>query len=254
MIHKIGKKGLSFIVQLGQFTFFVRDVSVTAYKMPLIKKLVLDQMFYLGAMSFAVVTITALFIGMAFAVQVLQEFLKFGAGEMIGGVVGLAVWRELAPIMTGVVVAGRVGAALSAELASLKISEQLMAYESLSKNVMQWLIIPRILGVFLMMPFLLIWADVVGVFAGFLVAFLSSQVNSYIYFESMQSMLSMWDFLGGLIKGLIFGAMIGLVGCYFGMTVTGGTSGVGKVTRKCVVVLLLSIFIVNYFLSLILFG
>ena len=219
MIKYVGNKGLRFLNELGYFTLFVKQVSLVAFRVSIIKHAVLHQMFHLGTMSFLVVTITALFIGMAFSVQVLSEFLKFGAGEMIGGVVGLAVWRELAPIMTGVVVAGRVGAALAAEIASLKISEQLMAYEALSKDVTQWLLVPRILGVMLTMPFLLIWADVVGVGAGFLVAFMSNAVNSFTYFESIQSMLSVWDFLGGLVKGLVFGAMIGFLGVYYGLQV-----------------------------------
>lgn len=252
-MYFIGNPIRNFFYELGQIVLFALLLFKSSLKRPIVTYVALQQLHHLGVKSLGVVSLTALFIGLAFSVQILNEFVKFGAGELIGGVVSLAVWRELSPLMSATVVAARVGSALAAEISSLKISEQLLAYKALSKNIDQWILLPRILAVFIMLPLLVVWANIVGVLAGYLMVYLSPFVNASAYFDSIQQLASSWDFVGSMIKAIIFALMIGVLGCFYGCQAEGGTEGVGKATRKMVVVALLSIFVMNYLLSLVLF-
>jgi len=213
----------------------------------------LEQMVLLGTKSLPIVLITAMFVGMAFTVQVAREFLKFGARDMIGGVVGLAVWRELGPLLTGVVFSGRVGAAIAAELGTMKVTEQIEALETMSQDPVDYLIVPRVLACCFMLPMLVGIADIVGFLGGLLVAIGTGRINVYSYFDSAQTMLTTSDIYGGLFKGFLFGLVVALISTYMGLTARSGAKGVGKVTTRAVVVSLISIFILNYFLSLALF-
>ena len=254
MINKLGHSVYRFFYEIGFVCSYFRHLVWVALSEKIIVGELLKQAIHLGSKSFSVVGVTALFIGLAFALQVMTEFVKFGAGSMIGGVVALAVCRELSPLMTGIVLVGRVGSGLTAEISSLKISEQLDAFEALAKPVSQWVCVPRFLAIVLMAPCLTVWSNIVGVLSGYFVVYLSTMVNAAGYFESLQSFLGVWDIIGSLIKSVVFAIVIGTLGCYFGQTVKGGTQGVGIMTRRMVVVSLLTIFILNFMLSVILFS
>jgi len=212
-----------------------------------------NQVVYLGLKSLPVVILTALCVGMAFTVQVVREFLKFGAAEIVGGVVGLAFWRELGPLMTGVVICGRVGAAISAELGSMTVTEQVEALESMSQDKVEYLVVPRVLATTLLLPILVGISDIVGFFGGFFVAIGTGRINPYSFFGSAEQMLRVSDITGGLLKGLIFGFVIALFSCYMGLRARGGAKGVGDNTTTAVVVSLILVFVLNYFLSLVVF-
>ena len=213
----------------------------------------LRQMIQLGIDSLGISFVTALFVGMAFAIQIVREFLKFGAAGMIGGIMGMAMWRELAPLMIGVVVCGRVGAAISAEIGSMKVTEQVEALESLSQDPIQYLVVPRVLACTIMIPLLVGFADIVGFFGGYGVAILTGRVNGEAYFNSAQGMLVMSDIYYGFVKGAFFGFAIAIVSAYQGLQATGGAKGVGIVTTRAVVMSLVTVFILNYFFSVIFF-
>lgn len=237
---------------IGRFSLFFLTVLKHLFTRPIRKRLVYEQMVYLGINSLAITIVTAVFVGMAFTIQVVREFLKFGAGEMVGGIVGMAVWRELGPMMTGAVIAGRIGAAISAELGSMKVTEQVEALEAMSQDPVEYLALPRVLALTLMMPLLVGIADIFGYFSGLLIAISTGRINPNAYFYSTQTMLGLSDITGGLVKGLFFGMAIALIGAYFGLKAESGAKGVGKVTRHAVVVSLITIFVLNYFLSLVL--
>ncbi len=212
-----------------------------------------DQMVHLGVNSMGITIVTALFVGMAFTVQVAKEFLKFGAGKMVGGIVGLAVWRELGPLLTGVVICGRVGAAIAAEIGTMKVTEQVEALESMSQDVVEYLVVPRVLATTLMMPLLVGMADLVGFFGGFLVALGTGRVNPFAFLDSAESMLIPVDIWGGLIKAALFGFIIAVICSYMGLNTKSGAKGVGEMTTKAVVVSLVAVFVLNYFLSLVIY-
>lgn len=249
MFTYIGKKVLKFFTDFGQITYLIGQSFKGIFTGKRIFKRTVEQMLVLGVHSIPVTLMTAAFVGMAFTLQVVKEFLRFGAAELIGGVVGLAVWRELGPLLTGVVVAGRVGAAISAELGTMKVTEQVEALESMSQDPAEFLVLPRILACTFMMPLLVGLADIVGFLSGFLVA-VTKNVNPYSYFGSADNMLKMADITGGLIKALLFGFSIAVISSYMGLSAQGGAKGVGEMTTKAVVVSLIVVFILNYVLSL----
>jgi phospholipid/cholesterol/gamma-HCH transport system permease protein len=207
----------------------------------------------LGLKSLPIVLLTALFVGMAFSVQVVKEFLKFGAASLIGGIVGLAMWRELAPMMTAVVVAGRVGAAISAEIGTMKVTEQIEALEAMSQDPIDYLVVPRVMACTLIMPLLVGMADITSFFGGFFVSLASGRVNPFEYFDAAQKMLFTSDIYGGLIKAIFFGIAISLISSYVGLNAKSGAKGVGEVTTKAVVYSLMAVFILNYLLSVALY-
>ncbi len=246
----IGIKVHHFFLEWGEITLFSGKIlSRILFGKSHIKRTV-DQMVSLGIYSLSIVTITAIFVGMAFTVQVVREFLKFGAGKMVGGVVGLAVWRELGPLLSGVVFAGRVGAAISAELGTMKVTEQVDALETMSQDPIDYLVVPRVLACSFMLPLLVGIADIIGFFSGLVVALSSGQINLHAYFDSASSMLKPIDIYGGLIKAFLFGLITAILCSYMGIKTQGGAKGVGETTTKAVVISLITIFILNYFLSL----
>ena len=203
MFTYLGKKSIKFFTDFGQISHLIGQTVIGLFRGKRVMKRTLEQMLLLGVYSIPVTIMTATFVGMAFTLQVVKEFLRFGAAELIGGVVGLAVWRELGPLLTGVVVAGRVGAAISAELGTMKVTEQVEALEAMSQDPAEFLVLPRILACTLMMPLLVGLADIVGFLSGFLIA-VTQNVNPYSYFGSADNMLKMGDITGGLIKALLF--------------------------------------------------
>lgn len=250
---RLGRKVIQFFAELGNCTWLTGQIFLRIFRGDINIRLTIEQMVRIGVDSLAITLTTATFVGMVFAVQVVKEFLKFGAGKMIGGVVGLAMWRELAPLMTGVVIAGRVGAAISAEIGSMKVTEQVEALEALSQDKISYLVIPRFVACTVMMPLLVGLADIISFFGGYVVAAASGKINPFAYFDSAQTMLRTIDIYGGMIKSVFFGMVIAIIGCYMGLTTESGAQGVGISTTRSVVISLITIFILNYVLSVVIF-
>lgn len=212
----------------------------------------IQEVVKLGYDSLPVVLITALAVGMVFAVQVAREFAKYGAIKVIGGTVGIALWRELAPVLTAVVIAGRVGSSITAELGSMKVTEQVDALKAMGFSRTNFLVAPRFWSMVFALPLLVVLADIVSLLGAYVVATYNG-VNSVAFIESVQTMLHPYDILGGLLKSVIFGAMLAGVACHKGLETSGGAAGVGKATTESVVISLILIFVSNYFLSNFLF-
>lgn len=216
-------------------------------------KLVLDQMIKIGIESLPLALVTSAFIGMVFAMQIAGEFVRFGAGKFVGGVMGIGIARELGPAITGIVVSARVAAAIAAELGTMKVTEQLDALEALGANPVRYLVIPRFIAAALMLPLLTILADVFSFTGGYFVAVFMGKINPVEYMETAQQLMSLWDVYGGIIKTVLFGMIIAIIACYRGINARGGAKGVGEATTSSVVTSLISLFIVNYFLSALFF-
>ena len=196
---------------------------------------------------------TILCTGMVMSVQTAKEFVRFGAADSVGGIVAIAMGRELAPILTGVVVAGRIGAAIAAEIGTMKVTEQIDALRVMAVSPIRYLVAPRLLAIVLMMPILVIYANLVGDVGGWFVAENYAGISSHMFLESVRGFIEPWDIIGGLIKGAFFGAIIAIIGCHKGLTAKQGAEGVGLATTKSVVLSIILIFIANYFLSVILY-
>lgn len=213
----------------------------------------LRQMSKLGADSLPIVALTTTFTGMVLAVQTAKEFIRFGAAESAGGVVAIAMARELAPVLTGVVVAGRIGAAIAAEIGTMKVTEQIDALRVMATNPTTYLVVPRFIALVLMLPVLIVFANVLGSAGGWLVATNYADISSWSYLNSIRTFMEPWDLVGGMIKGFFFGGLIAIIGCYKGMGAKQGAEGVGLATTSSVVTSIILIFFINYFLSVILY-
>lgn len=212
-------------------------------------KNLMDQMSRIGVDSLSMVMITGTSAGAVLVVQIGYQFAQMGAQSYVGGVVSLAMARELAPILTGIVVAGRVGSSIAAEIGTMKITEQIDALETLATNPVDYLVVPRFWGCTIMLFMLTIFTNVVGMIGGSIVAVYQIGLTLTSFVDSILHLMLIQDLIGGLFKAAIFGAIIAIIGCYKGFETEGGAEGVGKSTTDSVVVSIMLILAVNYFLT-----
>ena len=216
-------------------------------------KEVVRQMALLGADSLPIVMMTILCTGMVFSVQTAKEFVRLGAASSVGGIVAIAMARELVPVLTGVVVAGRIGAAIAAEIGTMKVTEQVDALRVMAANPVSFLVVPRFIAIVLMMPLLVVFANFIGNVGGWIVAHYYAGIGSFTYENSIRTLAEFYDVFGGMVKSSFFGAIIAIVGCYKGLNAPNGAEGVGLATTASVVLSIILIFITNYFLSIVLY-
>lgn len=212
-----------------------------------------EQMAFVGPQSLLINTITAAFVGMVFTIQVAREFLNFGAGSAVGGVLAVALARELSPVLTAVVVAGRVGSAFAAEIGTMQVTEQIDALYILRTDPVDYLVIPRLLSCCLMVPVLTLFSLIVGMTGGLIIATNQYGIAQSVFLESARNFLGVWDLLHAMTKGAVFGGLVAIIGCSWGLTTSGGAKGVGESTTTAVVTSLMAIFIANFFLSWVMF-
>lgn len=212
-----------------------------------------EQMLFVGPGSLLIVLLTAILIGMVFTIQVAQEFINIGATSIVGGILALALSRELAPLLTAVVVAGRVGAAFAATIGTMKVTEQVDALYVLKTSPVEYLVVPRVIACGVMVPALTILALLTGILGGLMVAQISYGLTATLFLQSIQTLMTVWDLSSSVIKAVVFGVLIGVIGCNWGLTTSGGARGVGLSTTAAVVTSLLAIFFFDFFLSWLMF-
>ncbi|MEL6385052.1 MAG: MlaE family lipid ABC transporter permease subunit [Cyanobacteria bacterium J06626_18] len=220
---------------------------------PVHRRNTLEQMAAVGPESLLIALLTASFVGMVFTIQVTREFINFGAGTAVGGVLALTLARELAPVLTAVILAGRVGSAFAAEIGTMKVTEQIDALQILKTDPIDYLVIPRVLACALMLPVLSLLSFLTGMTGGLIIATNLYGISQTVFVNSAQNFLSIWDLVSSLIKAFVFGILIAVIGSSWGLTTTGGAKGVGQSTTTAVVTALLAIFISNFFLSWVMF-
>lgn len=213
----------------------------------------LDQMAMVGPESLAIALLTASFVGMVFTIQVAREFINFGATTAVGGVLAIALARELAPVLTAVIVAGRVGSAFAAEIGTMRVTEQIDALYVLKTDPIDYLVIPRVLACCLMLPILTIMCLLTGLAGGLLIATSMYDISQTVFLDSVRNFLNVSDLFSASVKAFCFGGLIAVIGCSWGLTTTGGAKGVGQSTTTAVVTALMAIFISNFFLSWVMF-
>ena len=214
---------------------------------------VVHQMSHLGVDTLPIVSLTMMFTGMVMTLQVAHEFIKMGAESTVGGLIAIAIGRELGPVLVGVVAAGRVGSAMTAEISTMKVTEQIDALRVMGTNPLGYLVVPRMLACMAMVPLLTVYGDIIGVVGGWGVAKYYAGISSYVYIESISQYAELSDMTGGLVKALVFGIVIAVLGCYYGMKAPEGAEGVGKATTRSVVSAIVVIFMLNVFLSMVLY-
>jgi len=216
---------------------------------------VLQQAYFLGVESWLIVALTAAFTGMVISLETVEQAIQYGLQDFIGGSVAFGTLRELGPMLAGgIVFAGRGGAAIAAQIGSMVVTEQVEALESMGVSPVKALVLPRVLASIIMVPLLTVFADIIGVYGGFIMAYWRVHLPPYVYWHSVQTTVVTSDFYKGLIKSAVFGLIVSLVACYEGLRTEGGAEGVGRATTKAVVVSIILIFVLNFLLSYVLFG
>jgi phospholipid/cholesterol/gamma-HCH transport system permease protein len=214
---------------------------------------VLRQAYFLGVESWPIIVLTSLFTGMVISLEAAQAAVSNGLTQYVGGSVAYGTFRELGPMLTGIVFAGRAGAAVTASLGSMTVTEQIEAFLSMGVSPVKVLVVPRLLACIVMVPLLTVFADLVGVAGGYVIAHAQAHIPQYTYFHSVQQMTDYTDFLKGLLKAAVFGGIVAIVACFEGLRAEGGADGVGRVTTLAVVTSIILIFAFNFSLSYVLF-
>ncbi|MDB5098163.1 MAG: mlaE [Cyanobacteria bacterium RYN_339] len=211
------------------------------------------QLSFIGVDSLPIALLISLSVGMVFTLQIANEFIKYGATSAIGGVVSVALARELTPILVSVVIAGRVGSAIAAELGSMKVTEQIDALEVFAVDPTRYLVTPRVVACLVMVPLLVGLGNMIGIAGGWAIATTMKGISSGLFLTSIQQFLSPADVLKGMFKACIFGILVALIGCHQGLNAKKGAQGVGAATTDAVVHAMIAIFVLNYILSMLLF-
>ncbi|WP_395075806.1 MlaE family ABC transporter permease [Flavobacterium sp.] len=207
----------------------------------------LRQCYAIGYKTLPLVSITGFIMGLVLTIQSRPTLAKFGAESWIPGMVALSLIREIAPVITALICAGRISSGIGAELGSMKVTEQIDAMEVSAINPYNYLVVTRILATTLMVPLLVFYADLVGVFGGYVGVNLHGDINMTRYFAQVLESIKFMDLLPATIKTFFFGFFIGMIGCYKGFNAARGTASVGIAANEAVVSASLSIFIIDMF-------
>jgi phospholipid/cholesterol/gamma-HCH transport system permease protein len=253
----MGIRGVVFLFEFAKAAVFaVQDFFVLAGRA--IKNIVRSphygsdifiQMDIIGVGSLPIVIMTGFFSGAVMAMQMAKALSQYGAVGNTGMVVSITLVRELGPALTSLMVAGRNASGMASELGSMRVTEQIDAMRALGTDPIQKLVTPRLIATATVLPLLTIIADFIGIFGGFVIGYFVLNLAPTQYWSTAWQALDYQDIAQGLIKPFVFAFAIALVGCYFGLTTTGGTQGVGRSTTQAVVVSSVLIFILTFFIT-----
>lgn len=203
------------------------------------------QCYLIGYKSLPLVSITGFIMGLVLTIQSRPTLIKFGAESWLPSMVGLSLLREIVPVITALICAGKIASGIGAELGSMKVTEQIDAMEAAAINPYKYLVVTRIMATTIMIPILVIYADFIGIFGGYIGFNIHEDISLYRYFSDVLENLEFLDIMPATIKTFFFGFCIGLIGCYKGFNAESGTESVGKAANSAVVTASLSIFIID---------
>lgn len=237
---------------LGSFALHTFQIFYWTLKPPYRLRLFFDQAHFIGNKSLFIIALTSLFSGMVMSYQTYLGFAVMNAFTLVGPVVALSLAKELAPVFAGIIVAGRCGAAMAAELGTMKVTEQVDALEVMGISSHQYLGVPRVWASMFSVPMLSLIFLFVGNIGSYIVGVHFLGIEGVKYFSKSRDFIGVTDIWEGVIKAAVFGLMIGLIGTYHGFKVKGGAEGVGKGTNSAVVWGMITILILDFFLTSIL--
>ncbi len=228
----------------GAFMLFCRAVFLAGLR-PFRFRQILGQMARIGVDSFAITALISFFLGVVLALQSAYQMRMVGALMYIPSLVSVSMTREIGPVLTSLVVAGRVGASIAAEIGSMKVTEQIDALETLATNPVKYLVTPRLIALVTMLPLLTVFADLIGIFGGYVVSTQKLGLSHTLYMRMSFDPLVLKDITTGLWKTFVFGGLIAVIACYEGMNVEGGAEGVGGATTRAVVLSFIAIIVAD---------
>jgi phospholipid/cholesterol/gamma-HCH transport system permease protein len=256
LLGYVGRKTISVANETRRFGLLVAQTLDWSFVAPFTSRgmkwrSVLRHMVVVGFNSIPIICFICALIGGILALQSAYQLKQFGAVRYVPPLVGVGMTRELGPLIAAIIMAGRSGSAFTAEIGSMVVTEEVDALETMALNPMKFLVAPKFIAMTLMQPCLTIIADLVGILGGFLVSVFSLKMNPGLYFVYMVDYLVMKDITAGLIKSVVFGAIIAVVGCHYGFSVTGGAEGVGKATTASVVTSIFLVIAANFIFAVI---
>jgi phospholipid/cholesterol/gamma-HCH transport system permease protein len=245
-IFKIIKLIQSFLLEIGELSFFAGRFFRESFRRPFEFKEFLRQCFYMGNRSLLLVAVTGFIIGLVFTLQSRPTLLEFGAVSWMPSMVSISIIREIGPIITALICAGRIGSGIGAELGSMRVTEQIDAMEVSGTNPFKYLVVTRIMATTLMLPLLVFFGDAIALFGSYLVENVKGQVSFLLYFNQVFNALEFGDLIPATIKSFFFGFAIGLVGCFKGYYCKKGTAGVGIAANSAVVFTSMLLFVIDF--------
>jgi len=254
MIEALGAKAIADVGDIGRFALFVWRTIITSARSFVRTEtypLIWIQMNIIGVRSVPVIMITGAFVGMTLAIQAYDQLAGMGLEEHLGVLINISVVKELGPVLAAVMLAGRIGGALTAELGTMNVTEQIDAVRSMGTDPIRYLVVPRLLACLLLTPFLIVYADLLGILGGYFVSVIQLGINARAYWSFSASGVELWDVTVGVIKGFFFGAAIAVISCYKGFTCKEGAHGVGQACTEAFVASFISILALDFALAVI---
>jgi len=248
-IENLGSYVIDLLTGLGEFMNYVSRTLYWTFKSPYRFQLLFDQMYFIGNKSIFIVFLTAIFTGAVFAFQIYVGMKVINADSFIGPIVTIALSKELAPVLSGLVVAGRCGAAMAAQIGTMKVTEQIDALEVMGINSFQYLAVPRIIGATLSLPLLSAVFLLIGYMGAWIIGVNVLQIDEMIYVSKISDFMDLGMVAEGIIKATVFGYLIGIIGTFHGFNVQGGAEGVGRGTNMAVVWGMITVLVVDFFLT-----
>lgn len=248
-LENVGERFNSAALEIGGISNLAIKAISGIFKYKLEGKEIERQLMLIGNRSTSIVFLIAFFTGLVIALQLIVGLGRFGLKTYVGQVVGLAVFRELGPVLTALMVAARVGSGVAAELGSMAVTEQVLAIEAMGASPMQKLVVPRVIATTIAMPILVVMADIIGVVGGMVITMKEAGVSARFYVDQIRNTIIIDDFVSGIAKAAFFGFFIAIIACYEGLQTKGGTEGVGRSTTRAVVFASITIFVSDFFLT-----
>lgn len=250
MLKAIFKRYLSLSQSIGETIWLSLESLYWLRALPQNRDKVMTQMLVMGVRTLPIATVMSFFIGLVTALATGEHMKRYGVESMIGAVVGIAMTEQFGPVMTAFLVSGQVGSAIAAEIGTMSVGDEVDALRTLGINPVRFLVMPRMVAGVISLVLLVIYADIVGMFGGLLIAVSPWMgVSSQRYWEMLFREVTMQRIAFGLLKGACFGFLISVIACYQGLNTKGGASGVGAATTRTVVACIVSILVCNYFVT-----
>src|SRR6185436_19712205 len=237
-----------FFIEVTNLFRFILQFFKEAFTPPYEFQEVIKQCYQLGYKSLVLITVTAFVTGMVFTDHSRPSLASFGATSWLPSFTGIAIIKALAPLITGLLSAGKVGSNIGAELGSMKVTEQIDAMEVSAVNPFKFLVVTRVIATTLMVPLLVVYSAMIGLLGSFIDVYSKDQTSFTIFFYEAFSKIGYAEISSTIIRTVVFGFTIGIIGCYKGFTTSKGTEGVGKAANSSVVIIMLLIFIEEIFL------
>ncbi|NNE99867.1 MAG: ABC transporter permease [Pyrinomonadaceae bacterium] len=238
-----------FVYELQEIVYLIFYAATGLFKRPHYFGEIIKQMDLIGVGSLSIILLTGFFTGGVLTLQGYQTLADYGGQSQTGQIVALTIIRELGPVLSALMVSGRIGSAISAELGSMVVSQQIDAMRALGTDPYRKLVGPRIVALILMLPLLTVAADVLGIIGGGVTASSLFGLDYNVYMTSVRNGVTIQDLIGGIIKPMCFGLIIGSVSCYKGLSTKGGTVGVGRSTTNAVVLSSILVIVSDFFLA-----